>query len=79
MLYNIDSQSSIRGLSGKSPAIVNKHEWFMQHQYNLAAKESELECISGNNYDSTGLGSGDQQMPLSELVYCVAVTYKMTE
>ena len=58
MLYNIDSQSSIRGLSGKSPAIVNKHEWFVQHQYNLAAKESELECTCMNSDDFTVLVDG---------------------
>ena len=28
-----------QGLSGKSPAIVNKWKWFVKHRYNLAAKE----------------------------------------
>ena len=50
----------------------------MQHWCNLAAKESGLECTGVNN-DFTVLVSGGGRCPLSEHVYCVAVTFKMTE
>ena len=51
----------------------------MQHQCNLAAKESGLECAYMNNDDFAVLVSGGCWMPLSEHVYCVAITFKMTE
>ena len=46
---------------------------------NLAAKESGLECACVNDDDFTALVSWGQQTLLSEHVYCVAVTFKVTE
>ena len=47
------------GLSGKSPAIFNiPREQFAWYWYNLAAKESRLECTCMNNDDFTVLVSG---------------------
>ena len=52
----------------------------MWHQCNLAAKESGLECTWVNNdYFTVLLSQWGWYMLLSEHVYCVAVTFKMTE
>ena len=48
----------IRGLSRKSPAIVKITRMVCTTLYNLAAKESELECICMNKDDFTILVSG---------------------
>ena len=47
-----------RGLSGKSPAIVNTTRMVCGHRYNLAVKESGLECKCLNSDNFTVLGSG---------------------
>ena len=51
----------------------------VQHQCNLAAKESGLECSCVNNDKVTVLVSGGGYTPLSEHVYCEALAFKMTE
>ena len=51
--------ADIRGLSEKSPTIVNVMKWFVPHQCHLAAKESGLECACMNNDDFSILVSGD--------------------
>ena len=51
----------------------------MRHRCNLAAKDSGLECTCMNSDDLTVLVSGGGRCPLGEHVYCVAVTFKMTE
>ena len=42
----------------KIQSLLIQREWFAQHQCDLAAKESELECTCVNNDDSTVLVSG---------------------
>ena len=55
---NLKVQKDIRGLSGKSLAIVNITRMVWRHQCNLAGKESGLECTCINNDDFTVLVTG---------------------
>ena len=79
-LINIYMWVCVWGLSRKSPTIVNIMRMICaRHGCNLAAKESGLECAFITNDNFTGLVTGGSRCSLSERVYCVAVTCKMTE
>ena len=68
------------GLSRKSPAIVHITRMVTWHQCKLAAKESGLKCAYVNSDNFTVLVSrgGRLILPLPVGVYCVALTFKMT-
>ena len=63
----------------KVQPLLIQWEWYVQHWYNLAAKESGLEWAWENNDDFTVLVSGGGGCPLSEHMYCMSITFKMTE
>ena len=60
------------------PLLISR-EQFAWQWCDLAAKESGLECACVNDDNFTVLVRRGQWAPLSEHVYCVAVTFKMTE
>ena len=62
------------GLSGKSLAIVNITRMVAWHRYNLAAKESGLECTCMNNDNFTVLVSGGSRC-CWESMYTVGVLH----
>ena len=67
-------------MSRKSLAIVNITERSVWHQCNLAAKENMLECtLTCKQWWLHCTSQRGWWMPLSEHVYSVAVTFKMTE
>ena len=59
-----------RGLSGKSPAIVNIIRTVFATSVNLAVKESGLECSCVNNDDFTVLVSGGSRCHWVSILLC---------